>query len=242
MDGVCEGQRLSFLNIPHAEVRGGRAAEPRSTQHASAPHKPPLPPRHRPRQHRRDLRLRAAKTRRVRRRHVEGHVDRPAAALRPAPRASRPSPRVSGRIASGPASPASPSRRASERSSGSRSRRRSRTASRARRARRLWRTRVRPDRRARSRAAFPIPCPIGASAWLSARLDKPSASDFSTSCSRFPSTTERRNAVVIARPKPSASPCRSCSCARSGSACDVESFEIGWHLFRSCAADRLHTH
>ncbi len=67
--------------------------------------------------------------------------------------------------------------------------------------------------------ALPIPCPIGASAWFSARLDKPSASDFNTSCNRFPSTTERRNAVVIARPKPSASPCRSVSCARSGSDC-----------------------
>ena len=42
--------------------------------------------------------------------------------------------------------------------------------------------------------------------WLSERRDKDSASDFSTPSSRLPSITERRNAVVIARPKASARP------------------------------------
>ena len=47
---------------------------------------------------------------------------------------------------------------------------------------------------------------------FSARLERLSAIDLSTSSSRLPSTTERRNAVVIARPKLSASPSSSASC------------------------------
>ena len=80
-------------------------------------------------------------------------------------------PRVSGRIASGPASPASPSpplHRKEARTCDHAARRERRHA--ARRRRRPWRSRAPTRPPSTLESALPIPCPIGASAWLSARL------------------------------------------------------------------------